>query len=133
MELRGRPEWSDPDLIEWLDRDESAWRTALRGSALVRTRRVGLVRNAALVLGQRQVAAAVPALDRRLADACENPVVQAAAAWALGRIGTAAAIEALRQACGSTDATVRDAIAAALASSNAGERDRARFNDGIAG
>jgi len=115
VELRGRLEWSDPDLIEWLDRDENAWRTALRGTALVRTKRVGLVRNAALVLGQRHVAAAVPALARRLADAGEDPVVQAAAAWALGRIGTGTAIDALRQTCKSTDATVRDAVAAALA------------------
>jgi epoxyqueuosine reductase len=115
VELHGRLEWSDPDLIEWLDRDENAWRTALRGTALVRTKRVGLVRNAALVLGQRHVAAAVPALARRLADAGEDPVVQAAAAWALGRIGTETAIDALRQTCKSTDATVRDAVAAALA------------------
>jgi len=115
VQLQGRLEWSDPDLIEWLDRDESAWRTAWRGTALVRTKRVGLVRNAALVLGQRQVAAAVPALARRLADAGEDPVVRAAAAWALGRIGTETAIEALRQTCKSTDATVRDAVAAALA------------------
>ena len=115
VELQGRLEWSDPDLIERLDRDEDAWRTALRGTALVRTKRVGLVRNAALVLGQRHVAAAVPALARRLADAGEDPVVQAAAAWALGRIGTGKAIDALRQTCKSTDATVRDAVAAALA------------------
>jgi len=67
------------------------------------------------VVPERHVAAAVPALARRLADAGEDPVVQAAAAWALGRIGTGTAIEALRQACKSTDATVRDAVAAALA------------------
>ena len=93
----------------------SAWRTALRGTALLRSKRVGLVRNAVLVLGERLVVAAVPALARRLTDAGEDPVVRAAAAWALGRIGTAAAIEALRQTCKSTDATVRDAVTAALA------------------
>jgi epoxyqueuosine reductase len=113
-ELQGQLEWSNPDLIEWLDRDENAWRTALRGTALARAKRVGLVRNAALVLGQRHVVAAVPALARRLADADEDPVVRAAAAWALGRISSESAIEALWLACNSTDATVRDAVAVAL-------------------
>ncbi len=115
VELQGRQEWSNPDLIEWLDRDESAWRTALRGTALSRTKRVGLVRNAALVLGERQVTSAVPALARRLADDGEHPVVRGAAAWALGRIGTEAALEALRETGVSTDSTVRDANSAALA------------------
>ena len=114
-ELNGRQEWSNPDLIEWLDRDENVWRTALRGTARLRTKKVGLVRNAALVLGERRVAAAVPALARRLTDPDEAPAVQAAAAWALGQIGTETAIEVLRQTFQSTDAAVRDAVAAALA------------------
>ncbi len=81
----------------------------------MRTKKVGLVRNAALVLGERRVAAAVPALARRLTDPDEAPAVQAAAAWALGQIGTETAIEVLRQTFQSTDAAVRDAVAAALA------------------
>ena len=118
-QLQARPEWSNPDLIAWLDRDEIAWRTALRGTALLRAKRAGLVRNAALVLGERQVEAAVPALARRLADASEDPVIQAAAAWALGRIGTEAAMYALRKSGPSKNAAVRDAVAAALAGPNA--------------
>ena len=59
--------------------------------------------------------AAVPALARRLADASEDPVIQAAAAWALGRIGTAAAIDALRESGPTKHDAVRDAVAAALA------------------
>jgi epoxyqueuosine reductase len=75
---------------------------------------VGLVRNAALVLGDRRVAQAVPALGRRLADVEEDPVVRAAAAWALGRIGTAEAVEILRQNQRAADALVREAVARAL-------------------
>ena len=54
---------------------------------------MGLVRNAALVLGERRVAEAEPALTRRLTDAGEDPAVRAAAAWALGRMGTASRVE----------------------------------------
>ncbi len=93
--LMGRPEWTNPDLIAWLDRAPADWKAALRGTALARARRVGLVRNAALVLGDRLVAEAVPALVRRLADEEEDPVIRDAAAWALSRIGDGPALEAL--------------------------------------
>ena len=73
-----------PNLVEWLDRDADSWKTALKGSALRRTRRAGLLRNAALVLGERRAAEAEPALARRLMDAGEDPAVKSAAAWAWG-------------------------------------------------
>lgn len=83
-ELDARPGLSDPDLIAWLDRDPAEFARALKGTALARTRRAGLLRNAALTLGTRRVAAAVPALTRRLDDS--DAVVRDAAAWALRRI-----------------------------------------------
>ena len=94
-ELEPRPEWTNPDLIAWLSMDPASFRQSLKGTALDRARRTGLLRNAALVLGQRGAAAApaVPALIGRLDD--PDPVIRSAAAWALGRIATDAAIVAL--------------------------------------
>ena len=64
--------------------DEAAFRDQFRRSALWRARRTGLLRNAAIVLGNRGDAAAVPALRGALAD--PDPVVLRAAAWALSRL-----------------------------------------------
>ena len=52
-ELDARPEWSDPDLIEWLTLSAAEWKARLKGTALARAKRAGLLRNAALVLGTR--------------------------------------------------------------------------------
>ncbi|MGO9601301.1 MAG: tRNA epoxyqueuosine(34) reductase QueG [Isosphaeraceae bacterium] len=115
-EFQDRSEGAEPDLIEWLDRDAAAWHAALQDSALERTGRVGLVRTAALVLGQQRLESSVPALGRRLADLNEDPVIRAASAWALGQIGSDHARQHLLENQGSDDPTVRDAVASALAS-----------------
>jgi len=124
-ELAERPQFAEPDLIEWLYRDEATWKSALKGTSLARAKRVGLVRNAALVLGAGRIAEAVPALLRRLADTSEDLTVRTAAAWALGRIGTEPARAGLRHAHQADQAEVRDAVAAALKQSaqdqNAGQ------------
>lgn len=64
--------------------DETSFRARFRGSALSRAKRSGLLRNAALVLGNRGGRHAAVALSAALADA--DPVVRRAAAWALERI-----------------------------------------------
>jgi epoxyqueuosine reductase len=110
-ELDAREEWVDPDLVEWLNRSKGDWKRALRGSALERARRVGLVRNAALALGTARDETAVSALADRLADVGEDPVIRAAAAWALGRIGSSEARRALERSRGDDDALVRAAVA----------------------
>src|SRR6267143_1807898 len=74
-------------LAAWLSLDEPAFRRRFRGSALKRARRSGLLRNAALVLGNRRDPAAGPALRRALDD--PDPVVRDAAAWALERTSRA--------------------------------------------
>lgn len=113
-ELEAEPGWSDPDLIEWLTRDREAWQHALKGTALARSKRTGLLRNASLVLGSRREPEAVPALQSRLADVEEDPVVRAAAAWALGQIATEPARQALLQDRDTPDPTICDAVATAL-------------------
>jgi epoxyqueuosine reductase len=116
-DLSARLEWTNPDLIEWLKRDGSEWKTALKGTALRRAKRSGLVRNAALVLGARRLEAAVEPLAARLDDHDEDPVVRASSAWALGQIGTEPAHAALYRHRDDRDALVQDAVARALARS----------------
>ena len=65
-----------------LDRD--AFRARFRHTPLWRAKRAGLLRNAALVLGNRGDARAAPALERALDD--EDEAVRHAAAWALERL-----------------------------------------------
>jgi len=71
-------------LEELFDLDRDAFRARFRGSAMWRAKRAGLLRNAAIVLGNRRDRRAVPALRRALGD--EDIVVRRAAAWALDRI-----------------------------------------------
>ncbi len=67
-----------------LDLDDTEFRRRFRGSALSRTKRRGLRRNAALWLGNQRRAESTPALERAGAD--DDTVVQRAARWALARI-----------------------------------------------
>ena len=82
--LSASGEWTDPDLIAWLESDPAEFRRRLKGTALARAKRSGLVRNAALILGTRCVIEAAPALRRLLAD--EDATIRDAAKWALSRI-----------------------------------------------
>lgn len=68
-----------------LDLDRNGFRARFRGSAISRAKRAGLLRNAAIVLGNRGDARAIPALTRALDD--EDATVRHAAAWALERLG----------------------------------------------
>ncbi len=92
-ELDARPELTTPDLIAWLDRDPAEMARSIKGTALSRAKRAGLLRNAALILGTRRVVEAIAALARRLED--REEVVRGAARWALLRIGTEDALDAL--------------------------------------
>ncbi len=109
-ELDARAEWTNPDLLEWLSLDASEWKAKLRGTALKRAKRSGLLRNAALILGTRRLVEAVGPLAARLDDLCEDPVVRASAAWALGQIGTESALAALGRHHDSHDPLIRDAV-----------------------
>ena len=71
------------DLAALLRLDAAGFRGRFAGSPLVRAKRSGLLRSAALALGNQPDPAAFPALAAALADA--EPVVREAAAWALGR------------------------------------------------
>ena len=124
-ELNARPEWAEPHLLEWLDEEAGAWRARLKGTAAARARRSGLLRNAALVLGSRGETAAVGPLAGRLDDLAEDPVVRAASAWALGRIGDEAARAALTRHRDDGDETVREVVLTAFDDPEGGAEGRA--------
>ena len=119
-EFRATPESAWPSLPALLALDERGFRERFRGTALLRAKRRGLLRNAAIVLANRITgtrtetspedrAAALDALKGALAD--PEPLIRGAAAWALGRIGGAKAREALvRAGATETDETVREEI-----------------------
>jgi epoxyqueuosine reductase len=93
--LQARPELEALDLVAVLGLSEEEFRRRFRGTALTRPKRRGLLRNAALVLGNAGGPEAVPALRRALDD--PEPLVREAAGWALGRIaerhGSGAGVE----------------------------------------
>src|SRR5258708_3241378 len=76
------------DLVEVLAMDEAAFRERFRGSPIRRAKRRGLVRNAALALGNQQDAGAKQALECVAADDPDD-VVRDAARWALTRLPSA--------------------------------------------
>ena len=77
-------ELSSLDPIGLLEMSNEQFRDRFRGTPLLRTKRRGLLRNAALVLGNQGDAGALPALENACEDA--EPLVREAARWAIGRI-----------------------------------------------
>jgi len=75
-------EWLDP--VELLGLDADTFRTRFKPTSLWRNRRVGLLRNAAIVLGNIGDSRALPALEKALADPDE--VIREAAMWAIERV-----------------------------------------------
>lgn len=103
-------------LSELLLLDDDGFRLRFRETPLWRPRRGGLVRNAAIVLGNRPHEPAVLGLTRGLGDA--EPRVRAACAWALGRHEHPSVRPALRQRLATEpDAEVRREIELALENS----------------
>jgi epoxyqueuosine reductase len=101
------------DLAELFALDDVAFRARFRGTPLWRPQRRGLLRNAAIVLGNRRPPEGLMALQRGLRDA--EPLVRGASAWALGQYATdeaAAALSARHDI--ESDPHVREEIDAAL-------------------
>jgi epoxyqueuosine reductase len=86
----------DPiDAIELLALSPDAFRRRFRQTPLWRPKRAGLLRNAAIVLGNSRNPMAIPALISALGDI--EPSVRGAAAWALSRFADITAQQALRR------------------------------------
>jgi len=105
-----------PALGELMELTEEGFRKRFRGSAVLRARRSGFLRNVAVALGNSGSPEAVAPLARGLRDA--DPLVRSHAAWGLGRLGTPEARRELKRAAEEeADCEVREEIAAALAES----------------
>jgi epoxyqueuosine reductase len=112
-EFQPRAELHPAKLRELFTWSDEQFRKLLRDTPLWRTRRRGVLRNAAIVLGNQRSAESLSALSLGLTD--EEPLVRGASAWALGQIGGDAARELLRGRMGretdqSVQAEVNDAI-----------------------
>ncbi|MDP9000427.1 MAG: tRNA epoxyqueuosine(34) reductase QueG [Myxococcota bacterium] len=77
--------WSHIELESLLSLEDASWRALFEGTPLRRAGRVGIARNAAIVLGNRGATRALPAL-RAAASGHDDPMVRDAAAWAVARI-----------------------------------------------
>jgi epoxyqueuosine reductase len=77
------------DLIELLQMTVEEFREHFRGTALWRTKRQGLLRNACIVLGNQRDRRAIPALEKAKQNGDE--VVREAAEWALVKLQEAKA------------------------------------------
>ena len=110
-EFQPLPERNPIDLIPLFDLDDEAFRALFRRTPLWRSKRRGILRNAAIVLGNHPTERAIAALVRGLNDA--EPLVRGACAWALGRYDHEQAGEALiaRQAVESDSAVAREIVA----------------------
>jgi epoxyqueuosine reductase len=119
-EFEPTAEWTEPNVLGWLARDVTEWTAVLKQAAQKRSRRTGLVRNAALLLGSRRLEAAVAPLANLLENSNEHPVVRASAAWALGQIGGPLAFVSLARHQYDPDDVVRGAVLRAIASAQKG-------------
>jgi epoxyqueuosine reductase len=113
-ELATRPELEELDLLGLLELTSSGYRKLVKGSALRRTSRTQLARNAAVALGNSGCAEVVPRLIRALEED-PRPLVRGHVAWALGRLGGSAARDALARAAQDEDASVAREAQLALA------------------
>ena len=86
-----------PSLYRLLEMSNQTFREQYRGTAVMRARRAGLARNAAVALGNIGTVEDVPALART-ALGHDLALVRGHAAWALGRIGGCSARRALVRA-----------------------------------
>ncbi len=82
-------------LAELFELDDDAFRRRFRHTPLWRPRRRGILRNAAIALGNRLHPPAVAALIKGLND--NEPLVRGACAWALGRYADSTAHAALER------------------------------------
>lgn len=88
FELRSTPERREASLTKWLELTSSDYRRLTQKSALRRTPRAQLQRNAAIALGNSQHPDAIPQLEKALHHN-PSPLVREHAAWALGQMGHA--------------------------------------------
>lgn len=112
-----QPDLNPLDLAELFTLDEIAFRQRFRQTPLWRSHRRGLLRNAAIVLGNQRAVGTIGALHIGLNDV--EPLVRGASAWALGELNTELAkkhlqsrqgIEADPEVLAEIDAALRESV-----------------------
>ena len=83
------------DLLPLFDLDDDSFRARFRKTPLWRSKRRGILRNAAIALGNRPAESNLDALTKGLNDV--EPLIRGAAAWSLGRHQFATAETALEK------------------------------------
>ena len=111
--FRPQPDQNPIDLLPLFELDDESFRTRFRKTPMWRPKRRGILRNAAIALGNRPHEQAVEALIKGLND--EEPLVRGASAWALGKHEFAQAKHALLERSQvENDAVVSEEISLAL-------------------
>lgn len=82
--LQYNPDWVAPKLTDLITMDDEAFRVRFKGTPIKRTKRRGLLRNAAIALGNWAGPEALPALKQALND--PEPLIREHVAWAIERI-----------------------------------------------
>jgi epoxyqueuosine reductase len=90
MGPHARSDLAEPDLLELLALDDTAFRQRFADTPLARSRRRGLARNVCVALGNTAGPEALPALERATRD--PEPIVAEHARWALDRISARASL-----------------------------------------
>jgi epoxyqueuosine reductase len=85
-----------PSLSWLLEMDEAAFRAIYSGTAVTRTRRAGLARNAAIAIGNSGSVDHLPVLEYALIGH-DTPLVRVHAAWAIGTLGSERGHDILRR------------------------------------
>lgn len=94
--FEARPGLPPDSLAAELALTPQAFNRNFKGSPIKRSKRRGYLRNITVALGNNADHQAVPALVQALKDI--EPLIRSHAAWALGRIGGAEALQALQRA-----------------------------------
>lgn len=95
VEFQPAPKMNPVDPVEVLRLSEQEFNERFKSTPLDRPGRVGLIRNAAIVVGNAQQHSAEPALTKLLED--PEPIIRGAVVWALSKLNTPTAVAALHQ------------------------------------
>ena len=97
-DLQSSHELANLELYQLFNLDDDAFRNRFRKTPLWRPKRRGILRNAAIVLGNQAHLESIPALCKGLSDI--EPLVRSACAWAIGKINSPDSILILETALG---------------------------------
>ena len=81
MQSHARDDLTQPDLLELLNLDDTAFKARFAGTPVLRTKRRGLLRNVCVALGNTGTPAALPSLNRAAQD--PEPLIAEHARWAI--------------------------------------------------